>query len=246
MRKRIWKKRTLLTLLFLFLPLLTGIKTEAAGPVMEIIVKDGYSARKINFYYGKTPSGYTGFYADTPSVLVHPKSKKVTFSVKNSDGTCSGVNFQHSSLTPSGTLKSNLMRFDAKGRTRAYMLSVKKVGTPEVTSLKLQPSNKKRTYHPNGKNNLSIKADIRSEIETGSRIVITNAKDQVVFQREFRPSDKKRYSFRWYGRVSVKNEAGLPRGSFAPAGVYKVTFSTTIRLKKYQKTVARSRRLRIV
>ena len=230
----------------LLLVLFQNGKAGAAGPALEILVKDGYTKQVIHFYYGRTPSGYTGYYADSPSILVHPKAKKVTFSIEDSDGTCSGVSFQHDSLTPSDTLKSNLMRFTARGRTRAYMLSVKKASNPEVTSLKLTPSKGKGVFRPGKKRYLEIKASTKAEVEVKTDILIQNAKGQTVFYKKCRAARGKTYTYRWGGKVSAQNELGLPKGSYVPAGMYKVSFRATMKMKKYEKTAVRTKRIRIL
>lgn len=247
MRKNHIQRNIFLLSLLVFIVILTPkSRAFAASPVMEILVKDGYSKQVIHFFYGRTPSGYTGFYADTPSVLVHPKAKKVSFSVRNSDGTCSQVSFQYSSLTPSQTLKSNLMRFYAKGRTRAYMLSVKKQADPKVTHLKLTPSNKKGKFHPKGKRYLEIYGKFRSEAEAETSLRIENSEGKLVFLKNFKPSKGKAYTYRWNGRAFAQNELGLPKGTYVPEGVYKVTFSATVKMKKYEKTAARTKKIHIV
>lgn len=245
-KHRVYSKIFLALMAFFLLGFLPKGEAAAAGPALEILVKDGYAKQVVHFYYGRTPSGYMGYYADTPSILVHPKAKKVTFSIKDSDGTCSGVSFQHNSLTPSKTLKSNLMRFTARGRTRAYMLSVKKASDPEVTGLKLKPSKGKRVFRPGKKRYLEIQASTKAEMEVKTEILIQNRKGQTVFYKKCRAARGKFYTYRWEGRVSAENELGLPKGSYVPAGVYKVSFRATMKMKKYEKTAVRTKRIRIL
>lgn len=245
-KHKIFPRLFLMFAAVLMLAFLPNGRAKAAKPALEILVKDGYTRQVVQFYYGRTPSGYMGYYADTPSLLVHPKSKKVTFSVKSSDGTCTGVSFQHATLPPSDSLKTNLMRFTARGRTRAYMFSVKKTSDPKVTSLKLTPSKGKKTFRPGGKRYLEVKAATDAEVEVKTDILIKNSSGQTVFYKKCKTAKGKSYTYRWGGKVSKDNELGLPKGFYVPAGVYKVSFRATMKMKKYEKTVVKTKKIRIL
>lgn len=245
MKYRKTVKWVLVGIMICMFAVIPGREARAAGPLMQILVKDGYAAQTINFYYGKNSSGYTGFYADTPAILVHPKAKKVRFFAKSLSGSCGEVSFQHNSMTPSYTLQSNLMNYTGNGRRRAYFFSVKKTSDPVITQFNVRISNKKSEFAPKGKRYLEIGAKISSEVSVQTAICITNQDGKIAFYKKCKPGKSKTYTYRWSGKASRKNELGLSKNDYVPGGTYKVSVMTTLKLKKYEKTVVRTRKVKI-
>lgn len=245
MKYRKTGKWALLGILICMFALIPGGEARAAGPLMQILVKDGYTAQTINFYYGRNSSGYTGFYADTPAILVHPKAKKVRFSARSLSGSCGDVSFQHSSMTPTENLQGNLMSYTGNGRRRAYFFSVKKMTDPKITYLKLRISNKKSEFIPKGKRYLEIRTKISSEVSVPTEICITDPYGKIAFYKKCKPGKNKTYTYRWNGKASRKNDLGLSKNDYVPAGTYKVSVLTTLKMKKYEKTVIRTKKVKV-
>ena len=81
-------RRWILASVFLCMVILVPqAKAEAAQRLFDIVVKDGRTTQVIEMKYGKTPYGYTSYYANQSVIYVSEKSKSVTFSVrKNTSG----------------------------------------------------------------------------------------------------------------------------------------------------------------
>lgn len=217
----------LLLLLFLAIP---SRESKAASKVFDIVVKDGYSTQKIGMYYGKTPYGYQGYFAEKSVITVNPKSRKVTFSVKSVGSRYGDFRFQHSTMRPTDEPKANLFSYTDNGRARAFFFTVKKVTASRMSKITVKDSsgNSQKKYSLRGKKKVAICCTITSDREPQIYVEIKNRKKQMVYKRKIKSALDKNLVLWWDGTAARKNEAGLKPGQKLPNGTYTISVTATV------------------
>lgn len=244
MKKR---KRIFLLCLFALFFLIPANRSQAAEKVFDIVVKDGYSTQKIGMLYGKTPYGYTSYFAEKSVIAVSPKSRKVTFSVKNSNPRFGSFSFQHKTLRPSNDPKGNLFSYTDNGKTRAFYFTVKKVTASRISGLTVKDASGKsqKKYSFTGKKKLAIRCSITSDREPEIYVEIENGKKQTVYRRKIVSALDKSLTLWWNGTASRKNEAGLKGGRKVPPGRYTIRVSAKVKSGKKTFVSEKKRTLQI-
>lgn len=235
----------LLFLLFLAIP--SG-DSKAASKVFDIVVKDGYSTQKIGMYYGKTPYGYQGYFAEKSVITVNPKSRKVTFSVKNTGSRYGNFHFQHSTLRPTDEPKANLFSYTDHGRTRAFFFTVKKVTASRMSRITVIDASGKsqKKYSLQGKKKVAIRCTITSDREPEIYVEIRNQKKQTVYKRKIKSALDKSLVLWWDGTASRKNEAGLKAGQKLAAGNYTIVVNATVKCGKKTFVTEKNKKIQLV
>ncbi len=239
-------KRYLLAAAVLCLALLPLGKARAAERLFDIVVKDGYSTQTIEMKYGKTPYGYTSYYANQSLIYVHPKSKKVTFSVKrNTSSRYGNFHFAQTEMKPGDQPVGNLFNYTVDGRMRAWMFTVRKYVKPEITGLKVSYSPRVGTLTQKKKSYARIKATVKAEVPVKTVICILNEKGRAVYKKTDSADATKTYLLKWDGRASKGNSAKLKAGAKVPAGEYAVRITVHPQTGGKVKEVVRQEKLKV-
>lgn len=203
--------------------LMPQTKAQAAERLFDIVVKDGYSTQVIEMKYGKSPYGYTSYYANQSVIYVNPKAKSVTFSVKrNTSSRYGNFSFAYSKLKPGNSPAGNLFTYTADGKTRAWMFTVQKYVEPEITKLKVSYSPKKGALIMKKKNYAAIRTAIKTEVPVKAVLCILNEKGKAVYKKIYSLDSSKSYVLKWDGKPSKGNSAKLKTSAYVPEGEYTV------------------------
>lgn len=198
-------------------------KAEAAQRLFNIVVKDGYTTQTIEMKYGKTPYGYTSYYANQAVIYVNAKSKNVTFTVKkNTSSRYGNFSFAYSKMKPTDVPKSNLFTYTVDGKTRAWMFTVQKYVEPEITNLKVSYTPKGSSFIPKKKNYAKIKTSVKTQVPVKTVLCILNEKGKAVYKAIYSAESSKSYTLKWDGKPSRNNSAKLKTSAYVPAGEYTV------------------------
>lgn len=200
-----------------------GRKADAAKRLFNIVVKDGYTTQTVEMKYGKSPFGYTTYYANQSIIYVNAKSKKVTFTVKkNTSSRYGNFHFASTKLKPSKKAKSNLFTFTTDGKKKAWMFAVQKISDPEIKYVKMYNTTKGSVFVPKKNRYVKIKTAVKTEIPVKVNIKILNEKRKTVFWQNYGKAGSKTYVIKWNGKPSKKNPAKYKTSSYVPAGEYTV------------------------
>lgn len=229
MRKRIYNGLLFTTFLYLLVFVSGGKANAASQRLFNIVVKDGYTTQTIEMKYGKSPYGYTTYYASQSVIYVNQKAKNVTFQVKkNTSSRFGNFRFAAKTMKPGSKAKSNLFTYTADGKTRAWMFTVQKITNPSIRTLKVNPSIKGKVFVPGKKRYVQFKSFIDSEIPVKVNIRVFNEDGKRVYHKNYAAAGTKTYKLKWDGKVSKDNRANLNPGSYVPDGEYTVRITATL------------------
>lgn len=221
-------------------------KAEAAQRLFNIVVKDGYTTQIIEMKYGKTPYGYTSYYANQSVVYVNAKSKSVTFSVKKNTSSRYGTfQFASTKIKPEEEPKGNLFTYTVDGKKRAWMFTVQKYTEPEIKYLKVTDPPKGSVYTPGKKSRVVLKTGIRAGVPAKTILRILDANDRLVYKQICGQMEAgtKTYKLTWDGKPSKGNQAKLKTSSCVPAGEYTVRITVYPQIGTKVKEVVRETKL---
>ena len=246
--KIIFKRKTVLFLLVMLWCLLPGGSSKAAERVFDIVVKDGYTTQTIPMLYGKTPYGYTGYYAKESVILVHPKAKNVRFSVKNESGRYTNFSFQQSTMEPTEDARYNMLSYYTDGRRRAFLFSVRKTKAPVITSYKLFVNGKSTNqFLPGNGSCMAVRWACSYDVAPSMKVEILNKSGKAVFVKEYaRAKNYQSCTLKWRGMTSMKNPAGLKSYRVLTPGVYTMKLTLTSKVGKTSLSTVQSKRIRIL
>lgn len=240
-------KNYLLAAAFLCLAvLMPQTKAEAAQRLFNIVVKDGYSTQTIEMKYGKTPYGYTSYYANQSVIYVHPKAKSVTFSVKkNTSSRYGNFTFASVKMKPGDKPQGNLFNYTVDGKRRAWMFTVQKYVQPEIKKLKVTCSPKSPSFHPKKKHYAVIRTSVDTEVPVKIVLCILNERGKAVYKKLYSMESAKSYTLKWDGKPSKKNSAKLKPGAYVPDGEYTVRVTVLPQTGGKVKNVVRETKLTV-
>lgn len=246
--KVIYERKRIIFLMMILCCLLPGISSKAAERVFDIVVKDGYTTQTIPMLYGKTPYGYTGYYAKESVILVHPKAKNVRFSVKNESDRYTNFSFQQNTMEPTEDAKYNMLNYYTNGKRRAFLFSVRKTKAPVITSYKLYVKKKSTNqFLPGNGSYMTIKWACSYDVAPSMKVEILNKSGKAVFVKEY--AKAKNYQncvLNWKGMTSLKNPAGLKSYRVLAPGVYTVKLTLTSKVGKTSLSTVETKRIRIL
>ncbi|MEY8427637.1 hypothetical protein AALA00_07940 [Lachnospiraceae bacterium 46-15] len=241
-------RQWILTAAFLCLAvLLPQVKAEAAQRLFDIVVKDGRTTQVIEMKYGKTPYGYTSYYANRSVIYVSEKSKSVTFSVrKNTSGRYGNFHFASVKMKPGDNPQGNLFTYTVDGKRRAWMFTVQKYVEPKIQYLKISVPRKGSAFKPKKKNYVKMKTFIKTDVPVKTILRIFDERGKIVYKKSYGESSSKTYMFEWDGKPSKKNTAKLKTSEYVPAGEYTVKVSVYPQIGKKVKEVTRETKLTVI
>lgn len=241
-------RKWILALAFLCLAaLMPHTKAEAAQRLFDIIVKDGRTTQAIEMKYGKTPYGYTSYYANQSVIYVSEKSKSVTFSVrKNTSGRYGNFHFASVKMKPGDKPQGNLFTYTVDGKRRAWMFTVQKYVEPKIQYLKTSVPRKGGAFKPKKKNYVKLKTFIKTDVPVKTILRILDERGKVVYKKSYGESGSKTYIFEWDGKPSKKNTAKLKTSAYVPAGEYTVKVSVYPQIGRKVKEVTRETKLVVI
>ena len=241
-------RRWILASVFLCMVILVPqAKAEAAQRLFDIVVKDGRTTQVIEMKYGRTPYGYTSYYANQSVIYVSEKSKSVTFSVrKNTSGRYGNFHFASVKMKPGDKPQGNLFTYTVDGKRRAWMFTVQKYVEPKIQYLKTAVPRKGSAFKPGKRNSVKLKAFIKTDVPVKTILRILDEKGKVVYKKSYGESGSKTYTFEWDGKPSKKNTAKLKTSGYVPAGEYTVKVSVYPQIGKKVKEVIRETKLCVI
>ena len=241
-----WKKYVLAAVFLWMAFLLPGGKAEASQRLFDIVVKDGYTTQVIEMKYGKTPYGYTSYYANQSVIYVNAKSKNVTFSVKkNTSSRYGNFHFAYSKIKPGDEPAGNLFTYTADGNTRAWMFSVQNYVVRDIKYLKITSPKKGDAFQPKKKNYAGIKTGIKTEVPVKTIVRILDANGKLVYKKDYGETGSKTYQLKWDGKPSKGNQAKLNSKKYVPAGEYTVRVTVYPKIGKKAAEVVKETKLTV-
>ncbi len=241
-----WKKYVLAAAFLWMAFLLPGGKAEASQRLFDIVVKDGYTTQVIEMKYGKTPYGYTSYYANQSVIYVNAKSKNVTFSVKkNTSSRYGNFQFAASKVKPGDEPAGNLFTYTADGKTRAWMFTVQKYAEPEIKYLKINRPKKGDAFQPKKKKDAQIKTLIKTAVPVKTIVRILDANGKLVYKKDYGETGSKTYQWKWDGKPSKGNQAKLSSKKYVPAGEYTVRVTVYPKIGKKAAEIVKETKLTV-
>lgn len=225
-----WKKGLIVSLFICLAALMLPGQAQAASKrLFNIVVKDGYTTQTIEMKYGKSPYGYTAYYASQSAIYVNPKSKKVTFQVKkNTSSRYGNFSFASKTIKPGDQPKGNLFTYTTDGKRRAWMFTVQKISEPKIRYVRIYPSVKGKTYMPGKNKFVKIKTSVTAETPAKVTIRVINREGKTVYRKNYPESGSKTYTLKWNGKPSRKNPAGWKTTRYVEDGEYTVRVTATL------------------
>ena len=217
----------LLTLTLLFYP---SVKAQAATQTTKLFtirLMDGSSTQKVKVYeynngtttYVKAVKGKRTIKVieDATSVSAEIYGKTAYFKANYQDIT----NPDDFLLTATAT-KANFVLQGNDGAVRKFTIKLKK--TPDAKASKVvSVKSSKNAFKTDGKKTkISVKVSAPAYKST-VWYTVSNSMGETVYTSSKKTGYGKTYSWKWNGKPSSKNEAGLSSAGYAPTGTYDVT-----------------------
>ncbi|MDO4555018.1 MAG: transglutaminase domain-containing protein [Lachnospiraceae bacterium] len=262
MKKKMKRAIVMMLILILSITVLPEQKREVQAAeqkkVMTVTIKDSYKTTTAAIYASPYSVGYYDFEMEKESFSIMKKAATDQIQVQVSIDDPSLIvadSLQYdASIALNGTnsnCESISFRYQGEdGVVRNDSVSYWIYPFEANFSIdNLVVSTSSKGFHPSKGNYLPIRSMITSSYGTGSAVLkvrVLNSKGKYVFQKKYSVGTGRGYlDYRWNGKASKNNEAGVKSGSYVKAGTYRIYLILEYEGNGYKKTVTKAKKFKV-